>query len=166
MRGKQGRTPKTAPRYCPRCRLEQPDDLERRICPECGDALIPQGYCPVCEGHLLLPIGALCPKHDIVLEATPPGSVEAITPDEHIAWVTVTLLPNTLAAAVPRTRLEAEGIPTFVEGERMGSLGVYNVATRGVKLQVPAKWAAEARIILSQNWSLPVDETADFEDLV
>jgi flagellar biosynthesis/type III secretory pathway M-ring protein FliF/YscJ len=35
-----------------------------------------------------------------------------------------------------------------------------------VKLQVPADQVAEARIILSQNWSLPSDEKADFEDLL
>ena len=84
-------------------------------------------------------------------------------PVTSISWVTVTVFPNSLAAAVPRTRLEAEGIPTFLDGERMGSLGMYDVATRGVKLQVPANRAAEARIILSQSWSLPTDEKADFE---
>jgi hypothetical protein len=32
--------------------------------------------------------------------------------------------------------------------------------------QVPANRLADARIIPSQNWSLPSDESADFEDLV
>jgi len=113
-----------------------------------------------------LGVGALCPKHDVVLEAAPTNSSEPIPSGHSTSWVTVTVFPNSLAVAVPRTRLEAEGIPTFVEGERMGSLGMYNVATRGVKLQVPANRAAEARIILSQDWSLPSDEKADFEDLV
>jgi hypothetical protein len=31
---------------------------------------------------------------------------------------------------------------------------------------VPAKHVADARIILSQNWSLPSDEKADFDDLL
>jgi len=108
----------------------------------------------------------LCPKHEVVLEASPSRSSEPIPSGHTFSWVTVTVFPNALAAAVPRTRLEAEGIPTFVEGERMGSLVTFNVATRGVKLQVPANRAAEARIILSQDWSLPSDEKADFEDLV
>jgi flagellar biosynthesis/type III secretory pathway M-ring protein FliF/YscJ len=43
---------------------------------------------------------------------------------------------------------------------------MYGAATVGVKLQVPVERADEARIILSQNWSLPTDEKADFEDLV
>ena len=82
------------------------------------------------------------------------------------SWVTLTVFPNALDAAMPRTRLEAEGIPTFLDGERMGTLGMYAVATRGVKLQVPANRVADARIILSQSWSLPADEIADFEDLL
>jgi len=108
----------------------------------------------------------LCPKHDVVLEASSPSSSEPITSGPSTSWVTVTVFPNSLAAAVPRTRLEAEGIPTFVEGERMGGLGMYNVATRGVKLQVPANRVADARIILSQSWSLPSDEKADFDELL
>ncbi len=44
----------------------------------------------------------------------------------------------------------------------MGSAGMYRQATGGVKLQVPADQAAEARIILSQSWSLPSDEEGRF----
>ena len=51
-------------------------------------------------------------------------------------------------------------------GERMGSAGMYRQATGGVKLQVPADRAGEARVILSQTWSLPVDEKSDFDDLL
>ena len=80
--------------------------------------------------------------------------------------MTVRVFPDSLAAAIPRSRLEAEGIRTFLEGERMGSPAMYRVATGGVKLQVPAHQTAEARIILSQSWSLPGDEKADFEDLL
>jgi hypothetical protein len=44
---------------------------------------------------------------------------------------------------------------------------MYHVATGGVKLQVPAERLAEARIILSQSWSLPNDEKeACFEDIL
>ncbi len=91
---------------------------------------------------------------------------EPVTAGQHISWVTVKVFPDSLAAAVPRTRLEAEGIPTFLEGERMGSPAMYRVATGGVKLQVPADQAADARILLSQSWSLPGDEKDDFEDLL
>ena len=60
-----------------------------------------------------------------------------------------------------RIRLEAEGIPTFVEGERMGAPAMYRVATGGVKLQVPAEFAADARVILSQDWSWPGELDGD-----
>ncbi len=108
----------------------------------------------------------MCPKHDIPLEAGPPTPSEPIAADQAISWVTVKVFPDSLSAAIPRSRLEAEGIRTFLAGERMGSPAMYRVATGGVKLQVPADQAAEARIILSQNWSLPSDENADFEDLL
>jgi hypothetical protein len=77
------------------------------------------------------------------------------------SWVTVARFPHSLAAAAARIRLEAEEIPTFLEGERMGSPAMYRVATGGVKLQVPAEFAADARVLLSQDWSLPRD---DFDD--
>jgi len=166
MPPKKKTSPMASPRYCPSCRRAEPDDCEGFLCPECGGSLIPQGYCPVCEDHWRLGVGALCPKHDVVLEDSPPRSSEPITSGHATSWVTVTVFPDCLAAAVPRTRLEAEGIPTFVEGERMGSLVTFNVATGGVKLQVPANRVADARIILSQSWSLPSDENADFEELL
>jgi hypothetical protein len=70
-----------------------------------------------------------------------------------------------MAAAPARIRLEAEGIPTFLEGERMGSPAMYRVATGGVKLQVPAELAAEARVILAQSWSLPSEDDDADDDL-
>jgi hypothetical protein len=152
--------------YCTRCRQAVTERNQRPLCPECGERLIPQGYCPVCEDYLRLPAAALCPKHDIVLEEGPPATIAPIADGRPISWVTVKVFPDSLSAAIPRSRLEAEGIRTFVEGERMGSPAMYRVATGGVKLQVPADQAPEARIILSQNWSLPSDEKADFEDLL
>jgi hypothetical protein len=128
--------------------------------------LVPQGYCPVCEDRWLLRIGTLCPKHDVVLESVPPRPSAPIVPGQRISWVTVAEFSNSLAAAVPRSRLEAEGIRTFLEGERMGSPGMYQVAVRGVKLQVPFERVADARIILSQSWSLPSDESAEFDELL
>jgi hypothetical protein len=102
----------------------------------------------------------------VPLEAGPEVSVRLYEEREPISWITVKVYSNSLLAAVPRSRLEAEGIPTFLEGERMGSPGMYPEATAGVKLQVPAERAGEARIILSQDWSIPSDEKADFDDLL
>jgi len=114
----------------------------------------------------------MCPKHDVELVADEPGPMARVAPGQPISWVTVTKFPHSLDAAAARIRLEAEGIPTFVEGERMGSPSMYRVATDGVKLQVPGDLAAEARVILSQSWSLPGDEMDvdddfgnDWEDL-
>lgn len=155
-----------APRFCPNCKKAAPDDDDVVLCPECGDRLIPQGYCPVCERFWRLAGDVLCPKHDIPLEDGPPPSSDPVDPDQTISWVTVREFPDSLSAAIPRSRLEAEGIRTFVAGERMGAPAMYHVATGGAKLQVPADQVAEARIILSQNWSLPGDEKDDFEDLL
>jgi hypothetical protein len=70
-----------------------------------------------------------------------------------VRWVTISHLTDSLAVEPARIRLEAEGIPTRVDGERMGSRSMYQVATGGVRLQVPDSLAADARIILSQTWS-------------
>jgi hypothetical protein len=105
----------------------------------------------------------MCPKHDVVLVSDEPTSATRSLADRPVSWVTVTRFPHSLAVAAARIRLEAEGIPTFVEGERMGSPSMYRVATGGVKLQVPADLVDEARIILSQSWSLEIDD-ADIDD--
>jgi hypothetical protein len=154
------------PRICMNCMRVIHDDFGGTLCPDCGATTYPQGYCPVCEDFVRLPVAKLCPKHDVELEDGIPSSIHSMAPGEPIDWVTVGVLPDSLAAAAPRIRLEAEGIHTFLEGERMGSAGMYRQATGGVKLQVPAHQAGEARIILSQIWSLPSDEEADFEDLL
>jgi hypothetical protein len=153
------------PRFCPNCKKSARDDDESLLCPECGDRLIPQGYCPVCERFWRLAEDVLCPKHDIPLETGPPESSDPAVADQRISWVTVKQFPDSISAAIPRSRLEAEGIRTFVAGERMAQ-PPYHVATGGAKLQVPADQVADARIILSQNWSLPGDENDDFDDLL
>ena len=73
---------------------------------------------------------------------------------------------DTAQAQLTRIRLEAEGISTFLEGERMGSRSMYMVATGGLKLQVPRPLAAEARVLLSQSWTPPAgeDDLADAWD--
>ena len=60
---------------------------------------------------------------------------------------------DTLACQPPRIRLEAEGIPTMIDGARMGDRSMYQVATGGVRLRVPEDLAADARVILAQTWS-------------
>jgi hypothetical protein len=154
------------PWFCPNCKKAAPADDDIVLCPECGDRLIPQGYCPVCEHFWRLAKEVFCPKHDIPLEAAPSTDDEPTAANQTISWVTVKEFPDSLSAAIPRSRLEAEGIRTFLAGERMAAPAMYHVATGGAKLQVPADQVAEARIILSQNWSLPGDEKDDFEDLL
>ena len=152
--------------YCPGCSLDDFDDLAQPTCPECGDSLREKAYCPVCERYWPLDRGALCPKHDIELEGPPEEPAPPEEAGPYVPWVTAAVYPTVAEASILRGRLEAEGIPTLLDGERMGTAGMYLVATRGIRVQVPADKIADARIILSQKWSLPDDEKADFEDLL
>jgi len=79
-------------------------------------------------------------------------------------WVTIHQYGDPVVAEISRIRLEAEGIPTFLEGERMGGYGVYQLATGGMKLQVPRHLRDEARIILSQSWTPPSLPDHDVDD--
>jgi hypothetical protein len=116
----------------------------------------------VCEAHWALVPGTPCPKHELALETWAPAPAEAFSRNTPQAWVTVGNFADALHAEAPRIRLESEGIPTFLEGERMGSPSMYQVATGGVKLQVPESLVADARILLAQSWS-PA-ETDDLDD--
>jgi hypothetical protein len=149
------------PRFCPRCSKAGPEGAE--LCPECGERLRAQGYCGVCGRHWRLGVGEDCPKHEIPLEAERPTPLRAWG-DGPIAWATVARFDYPTAAIAPRLRLEAEGIPTFLDGERVGAEAAYNVAVGGVRLQVPEGLAAEARVLLSQTWSVPGDEEDDLDD--
>jgi hypothetical protein len=150
------------PRYCPRC--ERATGPEETLCPQCGETPRAQGYCPVCERFWTLPVRTPCPKHDLPLDDAP----EPPAPDDLGATsarlVTLQTFADALAAEAPRLRLEAEGIPTFLEGERMGGRSMYLVATGGVKLQVPEPLAADARILLSQTWTPPAVDHDDLDD--
>jgi hypothetical protein len=147
------------PLYCPACR--RTDALDDRLCRKCGETLRRQGFCPICESWVQAQAGALCPKHDVELAERPliPDFDPSSTP-----MVTVATFGMTAEARGPQLRLEAEGIPVFLDGERMGEHVIYQVATGGVKLQVPAEFVAEARIILAQSWG-PIDKDDDPDDL-
>jgi hypothetical protein len=153
-----------APRFCPDCGRSADGRSVGPLCSHCGSTLAVQGYCPICESRVRHRIGELCPKHDV--ELLPDGGESPPLRPEDAAgsWVTVKRFPDSLAASGARIRLDAEGIPTFLEGERMGAPAMYRVATGGVKLQVPAELAADARIILAQDWSWPAEELELDED--
>lgn len=148
--GGGGRQSDPTPRFCPRCRKGRPDGAT--LCPECGETLADRGYCAVCGRFWLLALGTSCPKHEIPLDAAPPS--RAVTDETDFTdWISVETFAHPIAAEAPRIRLEAEGIPTFLDGERVGGHGLYGVAIGGVRLQVPRHLAQEARIVLSQTWA-------------
>jgi hypothetical protein len=147
------------PRFCPACgRVESNDE---GLCPHCGETRAQAGYCAICERYWPLRVGASCPKHDVELESHAPGARGEVADGEAPTWVTVATFADTLRAEAPRIRLEAEGIPTFLMGERMGNHSIYQVATGGVKLQVPEPLAADARVLLAQSWAPPVHDDLD-----
>lgn len=157
--------PGAAPRlFCARCRIESRRAAADGLCADCGERLEQQGYCVVCERFLLLPPGAACPKHDCELESEAPAGLEQFAADQ---WVIAATYGHPNEAEPPRIRLEAEGIPTFLEGDRMAANSLCQIATGGVKLRVPASLAADARIILAQNWQPPVVDDLDdaYEEL-
>ena len=156
-------TPSLPPRFCPDCGRAADESAEGVLCERCGSTLAIQGYCPICESRVRRRVGELCPKHDVPLLEVEVEERPRLPDDQPISWETVKRFPDSLAVAAARIRLEAEGIPTFVEGERMGAPTMYRVATGGVKLQVPAEFVAEARVILSQEWALP-DEDLGLKD--
>lgn len=151
------------PGFCIRCRRER--DLGDRLCPECGEKVVAQGFCEVCDRYLLRSVGDQCPKHDLTLVAAPAVDEKLIVGrDEAIDWVTIQSYGHPIAAEGPRIRLQSEGIPTFLEGERMGNNSLYQGATGGVKLQVPRTLEQDARILLAQSWSPPELEEDDLDD--
>ncbi|WP_165251432.1 hypothetical protein [Paludisphaera soli] len=151
-----------APWFCPGCRRSGEEPPRANLCTHCGDPVAPQGYCPVCENFQPQSPGDLCPKHEVPLDDASPGPVAA---EVSGPWVVVARYSDALACQPPRIRLEAEGIPTTLDGERMGGKAMYHVATGGVKLSVPASLETEARVILSQTWSQDAaDLGIDVED--
>jgi len=120
--------------------------------------MMPRGYCPICERRVLRAPGEACPKHDVELLPGPIGDGPGPGAGRLVTVATFALVGE---AHGPRIRLEAEGIPTFLDGERMGTNAIYQVATGGVKLQVPEEQVADARVLLAQSWSAPEQEDDD-----
>jgi hypothetical protein len=165
------RSPRSGPSFCPSCRKSTRPTGQSDLCERCGDRLVSKGYCPVCEDFVSRAVGEPCPKHQVVLEPEAPPTLSRRLAEEGTSWVEVGRFSDALACQPPRIRLEAEGIPTMIDGERMGDRSMYHVATGGVVLRVPENLAGDARIILSQTWSadaaaLGIDDWADDEDHV
>ena len=144
------------PRSCLRC-PRKPTTLAE-LCPHCGEPTFAMGYCPICEDRWPLPIGTPCPKHEVDLGPPPVRSGPLGKPGESTKLVTLGRFANPGRVEALRIRLEAEGITTFLQGERMGSMSMYQVATGGMTLQVPEALAPEARIIQSQTWADPIED--------
>ena len=97
----------------------------------------------MCEDYWRLPVGNRLPEARPAARRDRAAQSAVRAGDKPLTWVTVGRFTESLAAEPPRIRLEAEGIPTFVEGQRMGSRSMYHVATGGVRLKVPEDLAAE-----------------------
>jgi hypothetical protein len=101
------------------------------------------------------PPGSECRKHDVELLDRPESPAFDCASSK---LVTIASYGVTSGALGPKLRLEAEGIPTFLSGARMGENAIYQVATGGVKLQVPEEFAADARVLLAQTWAAPPED--------
>lgn len=156
----------TSPTFCPRCRGDGSSGEE--LCRSCGELVVPSGYCSTCEAFWKRPIGEDCPKHEVPLEEAPPPLEPLGTPGQRAErWVTVATYSHPNEANAPRIRLEAEGIMTFLDGERIAGSTLYQVATGGVRLQVPESLSSAARVVLTQTWTAqldPLDEPDDDDD--
>jgi hypothetical protein len=158
----RGRPRPEPPRFCPGCK--RPRSSHSGLCPECGDRLESQGYCTVCESYWPIPADEPCPKHELPLVPDQPEPLHSVRQGERIDWVTVGTYALPYMADAARLRLDAEAIPTLLDGYRMGTNTAYHVATGGIRLQVPRAFQQDARILLSQNWSVPADDEEDEED--
>jgi hypothetical protein len=152
------------PLFCPRCCLAARDERGQVLCNHCGESLQQQAYCEVCEKYWPQAAGFECPKHEIALVESAPDPHRHDVPPEGLQLVTVGVYDMSYEAETRRSRLEAEGVPTFLEGARMGSMRPYGVATGGIRLQVPLAYRDEARILLAQRWAPPRHPDDDLED--
>ena len=104
-------------------RKRRPKTIEDTLCPECGDRLVAQGYCSVCEHFWRLAVDDLCPKHDIPLEPGPPPSDEPIASDQVISWVTVKVFPGQSVRRHPAEPARGRGHPHVSGGRADGGPG-------------------------------------------
>jgi hypothetical protein len=139
------------PRFCPRCRRGRPCDLT--LCPECGETLRGQGFCATCEQYWPHPEGAECPKHEVPLLAGRP-ELAVFRAGDQADWVTVTSFDHPIQAEAARIRVDAEGIPVLLQGQRVAG---FHGGIGGIALQVPRALVQEARILLSQSWAPPFE---------
>ncbi|GIW87401.1 MAG: hypothetical protein KatS3mg108_1725 [Isosphaeraceae bacterium] len=130
-----------------------------QLCPVCGDPTHARGYCRVCEAYCDAPSGSLCSKHEIELEPAEPEPI-VLPPRSWGDWITVARFPYVSLAIAPRLRLEAEGIPTFLDGERVAAEVAYTLATGGVRLQVPRSMADRARALLGAGAEAAIERPA------
>src|SRR5260370_36970759 len=112
----------------------------------------------------MLGTGESWPTHEGGLLEDAHGCEPSGEPGERAMLVTVATFSHPNQANAPRIRLEAEGIPTFLDGERVAGNTLYQVATGGVRLQVPSSLASAARILISQTWAPPPEAEDDTED--
>lgn len=105
----------------------------------------------------------MCPKHEVELIEFEPTRSDRSAERVAIQWVTVCTFQNPCESEPLRIRLEAEGIPTFINGERMASHLLGHGARGGVELLVPIEDVQEARVILAQSWRIDLDDDPDDE---
>ena len=140
----------TGPRFCPTCGRDVARQT-RRSAPRAAGASRIKATARSVRGSCARRSGRTAPSTRSRSKRGPEPSGDGFDPSAR--WVTVGTFGDDLQAEAPRIRLEAEGIPTFVQGARMGSPSMYPVATGGVRLQVPDTLLADARVVLSQDWS-------------
>src|SRR3954451_74389 len=96
-------------RFCFRCLQGGPREVT--LCPDCGETLLDQGYCPICEDYWSLRVGVACPKHEVDLAPEAAGRGRVMESGQSTALVTVRSFARSGEAEAARLRLEAEGIP-------------------------------------------------------
>ena len=98
------------PRFCPSCGTSSAAGA--RLCGDCGDALVDQGYCPVCERFLPARVAATCPKHGVPLEAEPAPLADDLSEAARGGrWTTVTRASS--AAMLSSNCAEPSLLPSF-----------------------------------------------------
>ena len=154
----------TAPLFCPHCRKSYAHSRNLMSCPICGLTLLQEGYCAVCGNFWALSPGELCPKHDLTLTLQSEVGDDLAGKGE-TNWVVADTFEVETEAEAKRIRLESEGIPTHLDNERMGSRSMLLVATGGIDIMVPEEKLADARVILSQQWTIPPEnDPAELDD--